>query len=39
MGEDGVPISLGIIIASAILGALLMVGLLLLALFLGLAKS
>lgn len=28
MGQDGIPLSIGIIIASAILGALILVGLL-----------
>ena len=33
MGQDGIPVSLAMIIASAILGALLLVGMLLLGLF------
>jgi len=34
MGQDGIPVSLAMIIASAILGALLLIGMLLLGLFL-----
>ena len=33
MGQDGIPVSLAMIIASAVLGALLLVGMLLLGLF------
>lgn len=33
MGQDGIPISLAIIIASSILGAVLLVGMLFLAIF------
>ncbi len=35
MGQDGIPISIAIIISSAILGAVLLVGLIFLAIFSG----
>ena len=34
MGQDGIPISIAIIIASAILGAVLLIGMMFLAIFL-----